>query len=524
MRPATLRALLTGAAIAAAIGLSACNPSDIPTTGRAHAPLSEKMLSVIAEKRMDKESPILARIFKEEAEFEIWKMNRDGQYELLKTYPVCRWSGDLGPKKREGDRQAPEGFYTITPGQMNPASNYYLAFNTGFPNAYDRAWGYTGSELMVHGDCSSRGCYAMTDEQIQEIYALARESFFGGQQAFQLQAYPFRMTALNMAKHRDNPNFAFWKMLKDGYDNFEATKQEPKVAVCERRYVFDAAAPENAKPLRFNPAGKCPVYRLDPSVADAILEKRRSEQFQMAEYIGRAVATVPPRAGVDGGMNPVFAVKLASHSEFDNNGRAYQVAGNTQAPGYLPRTPVPPPTPPEASQAQPLAQQPVVVANVPMPPPAPLPKEGEAPPEPPKSIASLIGDLFAAPEPVVQPTPMESGPVVLRGSDQPTKPKYPAVVRTASAPAPVAFSAKPHQPAPPASKALAEKAVAEKPAKPAPVEQAAAKQETKPENPAEPQLRTAYSAPQQNSNNGMLTGAQPVVPAGTFDSRWSGLR
>ena len=94
--------------------------------------------------------------------------------------------------------------------------------------------GYTGSELMVHGDCSSRGCYAMTDEQIQEIYALARESFFGGQKAFQLQAYPFRMTALNMAKHRNNPNFAFWKMFKEGYDHFEATQQEPKVAVCEQ--------------------------------------------------------------------------------------------------------------------------------------------------------------------------------------------------------------------------------------------------------------------------------------------------
>ena len=102
--------------------------------------------------------------------------DRDGQYALLKTYPICRWSGDLGPKKKEGDRQAPEGFYTITPGQMNPNSNYYLAFNTGYPNAYDRAWGRTGSELMVHGDCSSRGCYAMTDEQIQEIYALARDS------------------------------------------------------------------------------------------------------------------------------------------------------------------------------------------------------------------------------------------------------------------------------------------------------------------------------------------------------------
>ena len=122
---------------------------------------------------------------------EIWKQNRDGEYALLKTYPICRWSGDLGPKKKQGDRQAPEGFYTITPGQMNPNSNYYLAFNTGYPNAYDRAWGYTGSELMVHGDCSSRGCYAMTDEQIQEIYALARESFFGGQKSFPA-CRPFR--------------------------------------------------------------------------------------------------------------------------------------------------------------------------------------------------------------------------------------------------------------------------------------------------------------------------------------------
>ena len=99
------------------------------------------MVSEIASKQMDKGSPILARLFKEESELEIWKQNQDGQFALLKTYPICRWSGDLGPKKREGDRQAPEGFYTITPGQMNPNSNYYLAFNTGYPNAYDRAWG-----------------------------------------------------------------------------------------------------------------------------------------------------------------------------------------------------------------------------------------------------------------------------------------------------------------------------------------------------------------------------------------------
>ncbi|MGB9042682.1 MAG: murein L,D-transpeptidase family protein, partial [Pseudolabrys sp.] len=331
------RALLASAAVAAAIALAGCDPDSIAPTGRAHAPLSEKTLAAMTAKNMDMESPILARIFKEEAELEIWKQNRDGQFELLKSYPICRWSGDLGPKKKEGDRQAPEGFYTITPGQMNPNSNYYLAFNTGFPNAYDRAMGYTGSELMVHGDCSSRGCYAMTDEQIQEIYALARESFFGGQKSFQLQAYPFRMTAMNMAKHRNNPNFAFWKMLKEGYDHFDATHQEPKVAVCDRRYVFDAGSPDNSnRSLSFNAKATCPAYQLDKNVADAINDHQRQEQRKMAEYIANGVSTVPSRTGIDGGMNPIFLAKLSPQNDFDNNGR-YQVASNTGAPCALPR-------------------------------------------------------------------------------------------------------------------------------------------------------------------------------------------
>src|SRR5262245_25738780 len=141
------RALLASAAVIAAVALAGCDTDSISPTGRAQAPLSEKLIAEMTAKNMDKDSPILARIFKEESEMEVWKKNRDGEYALLKTYPICKWSGDLGPKKKVGDRQAPEGFYTITPGQMNPNSNYYLAFNTGFPNAYDRAWGYTGSDL-----------------------------------------------------------------------------------------------------------------------------------------------------------------------------------------------------------------------------------------------------------------------------------------------------------------------------------------------------------------------------------------
>ena len=93
--------------------------------------------------------------------------------------------------------------------------------------------------LMVHGACSSSGCYSMTDEQIEEIYAFGRDAFRGGQTEFQIQAFPFRMTAANMARYRNDPNYEFWKMLKEGYDHFEITKVPPKVDVCEKRYVFN---------------------------------------------------------------------------------------------------------------------------------------------------------------------------------------------------------------------------------------------------------------------------------------------
>ena len=218
-------------------------------------PLSEGMLADLDSRNMAKESPILVRIFKEESELEVWKVDKTGRFALLRTYPICRWSGDLGPKIEEGDRQAPEGFYTVTPRMMNPKSHYHLAINTGFPNAYDRANERSGTSLMIHGDCASVGCYAMTDEQITEIYSLARESFFGGQRSIQIQAYPFRMTPLNMARHRNSPHIAFWKMLKQGYDHFEVTRIEPKIDVCDKHYVFNAKSSG-----KFSPADQCPAY------------------------------------------------------------------------------------------------------------------------------------------------------------------------------------------------------------------------------------------------------------------------
>ena len=167
---------------------------------------------------------------------------------------------------------------------------------------------------MIHGDCSSAGCYAMTDEQIAEIYALARESFFGGQRAFQIQAYPFRMTPLNMAKHRDSPSMAFWRMIKEGYDHFEVTHLEPKVDVCDKRYVFDAAAPHGvASALKFSPVAKCPVFEVPQEIATPVKEREQRDDAQIAELIGRGTPTVPVRTGTDGGMNPIFMAAVIAN-------------------------------------------------------------------------------------------------------------------------------------------------------------------------------------------------------------------
>src|SRR5471032_2608755 len=299
-----VRALITSVALASGVMLAGCDTEEISlaTNSKANQPVSPKLLAAMVEKDMDLQSPILVRLFKSEAELEVWKQDRSGRFALLKTYPICRWSGDLGPKIREGDRQAPEGFYAISPAQMNPQSAYYLSFNTGYPNAYDRSLGHTGSELMLHGYCSSRGCYAMTDEQIAEIYSLGRESFFGGQKSFQFQAFPFRMTPVNMAKHRNNPNMAFWKMIKEGYDHFEVTRHEPKVDFCEKKYVFDAAKPPGAtRDLAFDAAAKCPTYVIPDEIADAVRQKQEDDQAETAKLIAKGTPVAKLNTGIDGG-------------------------------------------------------------------------------------------------------------------------------------------------------------------------------------------------------------------------------
>lgn len=255
------RLRLLGALALALVVLGGCNGDGYPKHLK---PISTELRLRMEAKGLRKEDPILVRIFKEEEELEILKYSRsEDRFVHLKTWEICAYSGELGPKFKEGDRQSPEGFYAITPGLMNPKSSYHLAFNMGFPNEFDRAHGRTGSHLMVHGDCSSRGCYAMTNEGIEEIYALAREAFDAGQRVFWVHAFPFRMTDENMERHEDSEHYAFWQTLKPGYDFVEETGQLPAVRICERRYVvnpiFEDARYHHEK-VDLYASGPCPAY------------------------------------------------------------------------------------------------------------------------------------------------------------------------------------------------------------------------------------------------------------------------
>lgn len=250
-----MRLVSSGFAVALALGvLASCTPQETlhieSVSNRIEHPLPAKMRDKLRRMNLAMSSPIMIRLFKKEEIMEVWKANAQDRYQLVATYPICAWSGMLGPKKKEGDRQAPEGFYTITRGQMNPNSSYYLSFDIGYPNKFDRAYGRTGRNLMVHGACSSAGCYSMSDAAVLQIYAFAREAFEGGQKSFQVQAYPFRMTAENMAKHRSSEHFEFWKNIKTGYDYFEITHRPPEVDVCNKKYVFNqvGAACANSTP------------------------------------------------------------------------------------------------------------------------------------------------------------------------------------------------------------------------------------------------------------------------------------
>jgi len=214
----------------------------VPESRRSRAVIKRikpKLEKELIAKGLQFGSPVYMRIFKASKELEIW-IRKDSEFVLFKIYQIHYFSGTPGPKLKEGDRQAPEGFYFVTPKRMNPNSRYHLAFNLGYPNKYDQVHGRTGSALMVHGNTGSVGCFAMTDTRIEEIYTLADGALRGGQKFFRVHSFPFRMTEKNMVQQKGRAWYNFWVNLKEGYDLFEKTKVPPNVTVVNKRYVFEA--------------------------------------------------------------------------------------------------------------------------------------------------------------------------------------------------------------------------------------------------------------------------------------------
>ena len=210
---------------------------------------------ILQIKKLPFGAPVFIRIFKDENELELWMQDKQ-RFKLYKTYIICFQSGEIGPKLKEGDRQSPEGFYQVGYQQMNPWSDFHLAFNLGYPNEYDQYHNRTGSALMVHGRCSSDGCFAMTDYYMDEIYTLANEALSGSQQYIQVHIFPFRLTEKKLKDHHESQWYPFWLNLKEGYDFFERYHTPPRISVINGRYEIS------------NPSDVQQVAQESPSTAD----------------------------------------------------------------------------------------------------------------------------------------------------------------------------------------------------------------------------------------------------------------
>ena len=221
---------------------------DLPSTPKAEnlmAQTKPKIQQELQAKGFVVGQPIFVRIFKIPGTLELW-MNKGLGFELFKSYRVCNYSGFPGPKLNEGDWQAPEGFYSVSAEQMNPKSSYHLSFDVGYPNEFDAAKNRTGGMIMVHGNCQSVGCFAMTDGRIEEIYLLAHEALKQGQERFAVHIFPFPLTPLNLKKFAASPWIKFWQNLEPGFTAFEQFKQVPEVAVQNGEYVVNSRSPKLA--------------------------------------------------------------------------------------------------------------------------------------------------------------------------------------------------------------------------------------------------------------------------------------
>ncbi len=185
---------------------------------------------------------LFVRVFKKEEILEVWLRSKGGkEFKLFKTYEICASSGVLGPKRKQGDGQVPEGFYHIA--VFNPYSSYHLSLGVSYPNASDKiiGKGNLGGDIMIHGNCVTIGCMPLTDTFIKEVYILAVEANNGGQINIPVHIFPTKLTDQGLASlaHENEREIEFWKNLKLGYDLFEKNKQIPRVAVDKTgKYIF----------------------------------------------------------------------------------------------------------------------------------------------------------------------------------------------------------------------------------------------------------------------------------------------
>ncbi len=243
-----------------------------------------KLKERLAAKGLKRGSAVLVRVFKEDSELELW-MRSGSTYVRFATYPICQWSGTLGPKLKEGDRQAPEGFYSIRRRQLRRHSRWPRSIHLDFPNKFDQMHERTGSWILVHGGCSSVGCFAMTNPVLDEIFGLVRAAMKAGQKRVPLHVFPFRMTDANLTRHRSSQWQPFWQTLKIGYDMLERTGVPPKVSICNKRYAF---APGGEKEL----TGKTAAIRVRKSQPMSVAQTCFQDHLDTAARSQDAVGVV----------------------------------------------------------------------------------------------------------------------------------------------------------------------------------------------------------------------------------------
>lgn len=264
----------------------------------------------LTEKGLSFGSAIMIRIFKIEAELELWVQNGD-RFELFAVYPVCNWSGALGPKLAEGDKQSPEGFYSVGTRQLRRGGRWRRSLDLGFPNTYDKVHGRTGSYILVHGGCTSTGCYAMTDRAMDEIFALSEAALAKGQGRIEVHVFPFRMTAQNIDERGQGAWSGFWLSLKGGYDLFEQTRRPPQVRVCDDHYAVAEGAG--------GAGSECVANVSEPSVAAArvrsVRRAARAHRARRARVARRSVQVRQARQAPGRNARQAYAAARAARIE-----------------------------------------------------------------------------------------------------------------------------------------------------------------------------------------------------------------